>query len=35
MARRGYRVASTEEHSMPLFNITYYRVTYELTDAPS
>ena len=35
MARRGYRVVSTEEYTMPLFNITYYTVTYELSDSPS
>ena len=30
MARRGFRVVSTEEHGMPVFGITYYKVTYEL-----
>jgi hypothetical protein len=30
MSRRGYRVASTEEHALPAFGIVWYRVTYEL-----
>lgn len=34
MARRGYRVASSDEYTLPLFGIVYYRVTYELTDRP-
>lgn len=34
MARRGYRVASSDECVVPLFGITYYRVTYEPVDQP-
>jgi hypothetical protein len=32
MARRGYRVAATEEREIPPFGISWYRVTYELAD---
>ena len=32
MARRGYRVASTEEHEIPALGVAWYRVTYEATD---
>jgi hypothetical protein len=35
IARQGYRVVSSEEYTMPLFNITYYKVTYELSLSPS
>jgi hypothetical protein len=34
MARRGYRVVSSEEVAMPLFGITYYRVTYRMAEPP-
>ena len=33
MARRGYRIVSTDEHGMPVFGITYYTVKYELVDS--
>jgi hypothetical protein len=32
MDRRGYRVVSTEEYSMPIFGISYFKVAYELAD---
>jgi hypothetical protein len=32
MRRQGYRVVSSEEHSVPSFGIYYWTVTYELTD---
>jgi hypothetical protein len=34
MARRGYRIVSSEEVAMPLFGITYYRVTYRSAEQP-
>jgi hypothetical protein len=34
MARRGYRIVSTEEAAMPVFGMASYKVTYELTDQP-
>jgi hypothetical protein len=35
MARRGYRIVSTQEFGIPLFGIIAYKVTYELVDAQS
>ena len=32
MARRGYRVVSSEEYRIPLFGMTYCKVTYERVD---
>ncbi len=34
MARHGYRVVASGEYGMPIFGITYYKVTYELVDEP-
>ncbi len=34
MAKHGYRIVSSREYEMPLFGITYQRVTYELIDPP-
>ncbi len=34
MARQGYRVVRSDEYGMPIFGITYYKVTYELVDEP-
>ncbi len=34
MARKGYRVASMEEATLPFFGIVSYTVTYESTDRP-
>ncbi|MGH2511497.1 MAG: hypothetical protein ACRDGQ_02295 [Candidatus Limnocylindrales bacterium] len=34
MARHGYRIARSDEYGMPIFGITYYKVTYELVDEP-
>ncbi len=34
MARRGYRVASSEQFEMQPFGIIWHRVTYELTESP-
>jgi hypothetical protein len=34
MSRRGYRVISSDEASLPIFGITYYKVTYEHIDPP-
>lgn len=33
MYRRGYRVMSTQEYTVPFFSISYLKVTYELIDA--
>ena len=30
LAKRGYRVVSTNEYTLPLFGMGYFRVTYEL-----
>lgn len=35
MARRGYRIVTAEEMTVPFFGITYYRVRYELADRPT
>lgn len=35
MARKGYRVASSEEIGWPQFGIVTYRVVYELADQPA
>jgi hypothetical protein len=35
MAKRGYRVASSEELGYPGLGITWYRVTYELIEPPA
>jgi len=35
MARRGYRIVSTEEFGIPLFGVIAYKVTYELVEAQS
>jgi hypothetical protein len=32
MSRRGYRIASTEEATLPVFGIASYKVTYELIE---
>ena len=32
MARQGYRIVSTREYRMPLFGVTYQKMTYELAD---
>jgi len=32
MARRGYRVAASGEYGVPRLGITYYKVTYQLTE---
>ncbi len=32
MIRAGYRIASQEQFEMPPFEVTWYRVTYELAD---
>jgi hypothetical protein len=34
MARRGYRVVSSEEREIPLFGAAWFRVTYELNGPP-
>jgi chromosome segregation and condensation protein ScpB len=34
MRQQGYRIASDEEYKLPLFGVTYHKVTYELIDAP-
>jgi len=33
MRRRGYRIASTHDYTMPLFGVTYRKVTYELMES--
>jgi hypothetical protein len=33
MARRGYRIVSTEETALPVFGMASYKVTYELIDS--
>ncbi len=33
MARRGYRVVSSNEYSIRPFGITYYKVTYERSES--
>ena len=33
-ARRGYRMASTHDYTIPLFGVTYRKVTFELIDPP-
>jgi hypothetical protein len=33
MRQRGYRIASTHEYRVPLFGVTYRKVTYELIEA--
>lgn len=30
MVKRGYRVVSTDEYTVPAFGFVYYKVTYEL-----
>jgi hypothetical protein len=34
MARKGYRIVTSEERGMRAFGIVYYRVTYERVDQP-
>jgi hypothetical protein len=34
MARRGYRVTSSQEYERPNLGITYFKVTYELIEPP-
>jgi hypothetical protein len=34
LGRQGYRVASTEEATLPVFGIASYKVTYELIEPP-
>jgi hypothetical protein len=34
MAKRGYRIVSSEERAIALFGIVYYKVTYGLVDRP-
>lgn len=35
MAKQGYRVVTSGEYGMPVFGITYYKVTYERGDPPA
>jgi hypothetical protein len=35
MARQGYRVVSSEQHSVPAFGIYYWTVTYERVNPPA
>ncbi len=35
MSRRGYRVVSSREYERRALGITYYKVTYELTQPPA
>lgn len=34
MLKRGYRVVSTEEYTVPAFGFVYYKVAYELEPLP-
>ena len=31
LAKQGYRVVSSDEYTLPLFGMGYFKVTYELT----
>jgi hypothetical protein len=34
MSKQGYRLASSQEYTLPLLSISYLKVTYELVDPP-